>query len=96
MAVHRLNRTQRIVVTPLAIIVPKGRFSSREVTIPYADISDLSVSHVYSQKFLKITHRGGTATIASSFLPKKEDFEEVLHRLLLNGIEASKRVDDLR
>ena len=30
-----LNRTQRVAVTSTAVIVPKGRLSSEEVTIPW-------------------------------------------------------------
>ena len=51
MAFHRLIRTQRIVLTPTAIIVPKGRFSSKMVIIPFSTITDLSVSKVSGQRF---------------------------------------------
>lgn len=81
MAFHRLIRTQRIVLTPTAIIVPKGRFSSKMVIIPFSTITDLSVSKVSSQRFLKITHQCGATTIASSFLPMKTDFQSIFHAL---------------
>ncbi len=90
MAVHRLIRTQRIVLTPTAIIVPKGRFASKVGVIPFSTITDLSVFQVYSQRLLKITHQDGTATVVSSWLPEKEDFE-VVQKMLAERVEQSKQ-----
>jgi hypothetical protein len=88
MAVYRLIRIQQIVLTPTAIIVPKGRFSSSVATIPFKTIEGLSVSQVYRQRFLKINYQRGTFTIASPLLPKSEDFEEV-HYLLEELVRAA-------
>jgi hypothetical protein len=60
MAVQRLIRIQRLILTPAAIVVPKGRFSAKVVMIPYSTITDLSVSQVHWQKFLRIDHQRGT------------------------------------
>jgi len=90
MAGQRMFRTQRIVLTPAAIFVPKGRFSSKVVMISFSAITDLSVSQVYSQRFLKITHHDGTATIVSSWLPERDDFD-VVHKMLAEQVEASRQ-----
>jgi hypothetical protein len=90
MAVHRLIRVQRILLTPAAIFVPKGRFSSKVVIIPFSTVTDLSLSQVHGQRFLKISHQQGTFTIASSLLPEREDLE-VVHKMLLERVEQSKQ-----
>ncbi len=90
MAVHRLLRTQRILLTPASIFVPKGRFTSKVVVIPFSTITDISSSQVYRQRFLTITHQGGVATLASSFLATAMDFESI-QRSLVEAVEASKQ-----
>jgi hypothetical protein len=92
MAAHRLIHTQRIVLTPTAIVVPKGRVVWKAVVIPYSTILDLSVSQVYRQRFLKITHQGGEIAIASSFLPTNRDFESI-HDSLVEEI-GSRRIPE--
>ena len=90
MAGQRLIRTQRIVLTPAAIFVPEGRFTAKVVVIPFSSITDLSVSQVHRQRFLRIAHRKGAFTVASSFLPAKADFDTI-HSSLVKAVEASKR-----
>jgi hypothetical protein len=79
LAVLRLVRIQRIVFTPTAIIVPKSRLSSTEITIPYSAITDVSFSKGNGQRLLRITHEGGKNTISSWFLATNEGFDEVHH-----------------
>ncbi len=77
LAVSRLTRTQRVIITPVAVIMPMSRWSSAEITIPYMTIRDLSFSQANGQRFLTITHEDGKNTITSWFLSRNEDFEEI-------------------
>jgi len=88
LAVHRLIRIQHVLLTDLAIVVPKGRFTSKVVGIPFSTITDLAISQVYGQRFLTITHRGGVATIASSLLPTTVDFDAV-HKMLAERVVSA-------
>lgn len=81
LAVLRLIRTQRIVLTPTAVILPKSRWSSAEITIPYLVITDLSFSQANGQRLLRIRHAGGTVTISSWFLHTNEHFDQVRYLL---------------
>ena len=81
LAVSRLVHSQRIVFTPTAIIVPKSRWSSAEVTIPYLAITDLSFSQANGQRLLRITYGDRKITLTSWFLPANRQFEEVRYLL---------------
>jgi len=92
LAVRTLIFVQHIILTPTAIIVPKQRFSSQVVIIPFSAIREVSLSQVSGPRDLRIAHEGGTATINSRLLPTEADFEEIRHSLL-ERVEASKRAE---
>jgi hypothetical protein len=89
LAILRLIRPQRIVFTPAAITLPKSRWSSAEIAVPYLAITDLSFSQANGQRLLRVTHAGGKITISSWFLPTDEQFEQVRH-LLEELVKAQK------
>lgn len=81
MAVVRLMIPQRITLSEKSITVPRSRWSSEEVVIPYATISECNLSEVSGQRFVKIVHPGGTVTLTASMLPRNEDFDEICSAL---------------
>ncbi len=89
LAVFRLVRSQRILFTSTAIIVPRSRWSSAEIAIPYLAITDLSSSQANGQRLLRITYEGRKVSITSWFLPTNGHFEEVCY-LLEELVKAAK------
>ena len=85
MAFRRVIRTQRIVLTPTAIIVPKSRWSREETTIPYARIAGLSETQAGKQRFLKIVYSHGKSEISASMLPTKAAYETI-HQSLMEAL----------
>ena len=77
----RLTSRQRVVLTPEAILVPRGSWSSEDIALPFAEISDLVLVEVQGERFLNIIHEGRKYTLAASLLPSKEDFDAIRRRL---------------
>ena len=73
-----LTRRQRIALTPTALLVPKGFWSSADQAIPYRDIVELA-THVEPNRSqtLIVRHRQGKFPISESLLPSKADFQEL-------------------
>jgi hypothetical protein len=78
---RRLN--QRIVLDSDALLIPDSTWSDRQVTIPYAEISHLAEVTYHGYRSLLITHRLGDSRINEMFLPRKEDFEQICHELVV-------------
>ena len=87
LACHRLIFPQRIAFGATALLVPVSRWSSAEQQIGYRDIQALSRAQVSGQRFLYVTHSGGTYVITASMLPSKASFEEVCE-LLATKVKA--------
>lgn len=85
--IHLLLYSQKIVLTAEELIVPKSRWSSKEITISYSTITEIRVTEVKYQRFLKIAHWAGVSTITASMLPTKKDFDTI-HQLLLDRIKS--------
>lgn len=81
MACHRVIRSQRIVLTPTAIIVPKSRWSHEEIAIPYARIADIAESQAGKHRFLKILYFHGKIEIQASMLPTRMAYETIRETL---------------
>ena len=77
LAIVRLTLHQRIGLTETCITIPRSRWSSEEVAVPFGEIVDLSTSQVSGQRFLNIVYNGGKFTLTASMLPRKEDFDEI-------------------
>ncbi len=88
LAVVRLTVHQRIGLVETSITIPRSRWSSDEVVVPFGEIVELSASEVSGQRFLKITYKGGKFTLTASMLPKKEDFDEIC-AVVGQGVKAS-------
>jgi hypothetical protein len=89
LAVIRLTLHQRIVLAEACLTVPRSRWSGEEVTVPFADIVELSASEVSGQRFLKIVYKGGKFTLTASMLPRKGDFDEI-YAAVTQGVKASR------
>jgi hypothetical protein len=85
--IHLLLYSQKIVLTAEELIVPKSRWSSKEITISYSTITEIRITEVKYQRFMKIAHRAGVSTITASMLPTKNDFDTI-YLLLLERIDT--------
>jgi hypothetical protein len=81
LAYHRLTFRQRIAFGATVLLVPASRWSSAEQQIGYRDVQALSKTQVSGQRFLYVTHSGGTYVLTASMLPSKAAFEEVCELL---------------
>jgi hypothetical protein len=77
LAMMRLTVHQRIALSETSITIPRSRWSSEEVEVPFGDIIELSASEVSGHRFLKIVYNGGKFTLAASMLSRKEDFNDI-------------------
>lgn len=77
MAVVRLTLRQRIAFSETCLIVPRSRWSSNEVVVPFHEIRTISKSEVAGQHFLKIVHASGKFTLNASLCPSWYDFDEI-------------------
>jgi hypothetical protein len=90
LAIVRLTVHQRIGLAETSITMPRSRWSSEEIAVPFGEIVELSASEVSGQRFLKIAYNGGKFTLTASMLPKKEDFDEICS-LVRQGVNASRQ-----
>ncbi len=72
-----LTLKREVILTEDRITAPKSGMSKKLVAIRFAEITDVNIQSVQSQKFLNIVHEGGKLTIPQSMLPNKEVFEEL-------------------
>lgn len=84
--IHGITRTQRIVLTPRAIIVPRSRWSTAEIAIPYVCIMEVTETRAKNYRFLKIVHSDGKVEINGSMLATSADFDD-LRSVLAQRIE---------
>jgi hypothetical protein len=89
LAIIRLTVHQRIALSETSITIPRSRWSSEEIAVPFGEIVELSESEVSGQRFLKIAYNGGTFTLTASMLPKKEEFDEIC-AAVGQGVKASR------
>lgn len=88
LAYDRLTFMRRLAFGPTALIVPASRWSQEEQEIAYRDIVALSEATISGQRFLYVTHRGGTFTVTASLLPCKAAFAEVCELLATKAQQA--------
>lgn len=81
MACHRVMRSQRVVLAPTAIIVPRSRWSREEIAIPYARIACVVQSQAGKYKFLTILYSEGKVKISASMLPTKMAYATICETL---------------
>jgi hypothetical protein len=84
-----LTLAQRIIVTDSCIVVPKSRFTTELVTVPFDGIQDWSETEVQGHRFLKIMHQEGTFEIVASMLPAKEDLAQI-RDAVQHGVEKAR------
>ena len=68
-----------IVVTKDSISAPKSGIARKSVTVQFRDQIGLDVTAVGRQKFLDLSHPGGTLNIAAQSLPKGVSPEDLFH-----------------
>lgn len=88
LAIVRLTLHQRIALGETCITIPRSRWSSEEVTVPFSEIVEVSESKVSGQRFLKLVYSRGKFTLTASMLPSKEDFDEIC-AAVSRGVKAS-------
>jgi hypothetical protein len=72
---------QRIAFTASSLIVPRSNWSTEEMTIPYRDITALTLSRVGGQRSLNIYFADKKKGLSASWLPTKKAFNEVCELL---------------
>jgi hypothetical protein len=89
-ASRALTSQQELVIDGRAISAPKRGTSKVILTVPFANITDLRIMQVASQKFLTIHHSDGKLEIVRDMLPRKADFETVVELVeaRCNGLTA--------
>ena len=90
LAIDRLTVHRRIAFTDSGITIPRSRWSTEEIAVPFSEIVRLSTSEVQRQRFLKIVYKGGKFTLNASLLPSKDDFDEIL-AAINQGIRTCRR-----
>ncbi|EKE68103.1 hypothetical protein [Gallaecimonas xiamenensis] len=79
LALVKNNLSKReLVLTGTYLEAPKNGISNRLVRVQYSAITDLVLQQVQGIQLLKISHTQGKLTLASSMLPGKEAFAQVL------------------
>ena len=86
---QRIRFPQRIVFGESSLEVPVKRGTHDRVEIAYRSIGEMSVAQMHGQKWLEVTHAGGTFTIMASLLKSDAVFEEVCG-LLAQRVNAAK------
>ena len=77
----RLTTTQRIAVTADGILLPAGRWTSRERHVPFHSITGLEIVKVARQVFLYVHADGERYTVVKGMLPHKGDFDDMVSLL---------------
>jgi len=90
MVFHLLVK-QRVSLTPTSLIVPKSKWSAREVAVDYRLITALKLSRWSRSRFLKVSHPNGSFTIQDSYLPDKSDFD-VIYSILQSHVNVGNEV----
>jgi hypothetical protein len=79
--VRALGAPGEVVLDATAITAPKRGTGRTTSTVPFAQITDLRITDVNSQKFLTIHHTGGKLAIMRSMMPDRAAFEELVSEL---------------
>ena len=87
LAVTRLTLQQRIVLGESGLIIPRFRWSREEVSVPFTNVLDFTITEVSGHRFAKIVYEGGKFTVTKSMLPEKEAFDEICAAITA-GVEA--------
>lgn len=88
LAIVRITVHQQIVLTETSITIPRSRWSSEVITVPFGAIVEMSASRVSGQRLLKIAYNGGKFTLNASLLPRKGDFDDIC-LALVQGVKAA-------
>ena len=83
-----VNNAHQVILTRQEISAPKYGISRLPTVIPLADVNTLEVQTMQRQCFLHINHRGGRLSIAASYLPNREAFDELCMALARNVQEC--------
>lgn len=81
MAYFELTARQRIAFGESRLMIPRSRWSSREVEVPYSHIMQLSIEKHGERRNLRIDYLDGGYTLMDAKLPKKEDLDAIFHEL---------------
>lgn len=78
LALHRIVRDQRILLTQSSISLPKALWSPKNIQIRYDSIGNLSIKEVNGHRFIQFRDANGAKyTIAHNVLPTKDAFDEI-------------------
>jgi hypothetical protein len=85
----RFTTTQRLVLTELALQMPRARWSSALTTMNYAHIKSVKLRELNAKRYLDVRGDDGeTCSIASAMLPSDAAFAEICQLLRAHGKQA--------
>ena len=73
-----ISSKREIVITEDSITSPKSGLSKQNITVHFSDITGMYIQTVNKTKILNIEHHYGKLSIASSMLPSKTQFDELV------------------
>ena len=79
--VLRRKSPQHVVVTDSSLIVPKGRMSNAELTLPFSEIKKISIYDMGFVKQIQIKHQGTRVLLTSAMFPSNADFDRLVIHL---------------
>ena len=74
-------RPARIALTADAVLIPRSRWSRREIAVENGHLHEVYRSSWYGQSFINIVHSQGKLMVPIAALPSAEVFHELLDRL---------------
>ena len=80
-----------LTLTATDLIAPRSGFSRRPTVVRLSEVKQVVVQMVQRERFIKVSHAGGTLNIAESMLPSRAAFDE-LHAALVartRGVKAA-------
>ncbi len=81
-AIQARLHPKRISLSEHSVSIPKARWSSRMVSMPYGTIADMAQIKVRGQRFLYITHPGGRTIVNSSLFTAEADYDSFCQSLM--------------
>ena len=73
---------KRILLSEHSVAIPKARWSSRMISIPYATIFDMAQIKLRNQRSLYITHPGGRTIVNSNLFATEGDYDPFCQSLM--------------
>lgn len=92
--VKGMTSTHTLIMDDSTIRFPKSPLSDTLVTVPFRDITDMTMVQMRNQRWLRITYSGKKVNLNRSMLPNNAVFDKVCNALA-ERVESARRVSEL-